>query len=396
MKEIQRIAASERVGEALTAFEEGIAEAIDLAIAVQQIPSPTFFEVERAKFVQNCFTELGIADVYRDEMNNVFARRPGVAKASPVIISAHSDTVFPANTDLSVRFENGRKKKGRIFAPGLADNALGVAGLVLLARTLDRFELRTQSDIWLVANVGEEGLGNLQGMRTVVEKFPEARAYLVVEGGSFGHVFHEAIAVRRFRLEVRTPGGHSWGDFGSPSAVHVLGDLISKISNLPVPPEPKTTYNFGVVEGGTSVNSIAATATGLLDIRSVDPGELDSVVAAVQELVVEAASQSDVEIDLTQIGDRPAGQLPRDAEPVVWAADALRQVGWKNVIFMGGSTDANIPLSMGLPAVCIGLAKSGNTHRLDEYLDPTHLPKGLGQLLLLALAAAGFETDSRR
>jgi tripeptide aminopeptidase len=389
---IKQLVADSRVSTALTALQEHVAGTVDLAVEIQQIPAPTFAEAERAVFVQARFEALGLHDVSRDELDNVYGRFPGQNpdQNRPVIVSAHTDTVFPANTDLTLR------RDGRLlYGPGIGDNSLGVAGLLTLAQTLTRFDLQSQADIWLVANVGEEGLGDLRGMKAVCERFGVEARYLVVEGGLFGQISHQAIGVRRFRIEVKTEGGHSWGSFGKPSAIHQLGHLIAAIDRLAVPAEPKTTFNVGVIEGGRSINTIASAASMLLDLRSEAPDALARLVERVLALVegqraVANNGRSPVTIDMEQIGNRPAGQISRQAPLVGWAEAALRQVGWDKPLFITSSTDANVPLSLGAEAVCIGLTESGNAHRLDEYMDPTWLPQGLSQLLLVVLAAAGL------
>lgn len=393
MNRPEEIARHPQVQAALAAFQEQVDQAVARAIAVQQIPSPTFAEAARADFVQTQFVALGLQDVHQDELGNVYGRYPRrqVRQTNPpVIISAHMDTVFAADTDLTIR------RDGRfIYGPGLGDNATGVAGLLLLAEALQAHDLQPPADIWFVANVGEEGLGNLCGMRAVVERFGRHARYIVVEGGLYGQISHQAIGVRRFRIEVIAPGGHSWGSFGVPSAIHRLGRLIAAIDGLSVPQQPKTTYNVGVIQGGTSINTIAQSAHLLLDLRSEEPGSLADLEARVAHLVAQAnesggGQANAVTTTMTLIGDRPAGQISRQTPLVAWAEAALHVTGCRPVTYMSGSTDANIPLSQGFTAVCIGLTKSGNAHRLDEYIDPTFLPQGLSQLLLLALAAADF------
>jgi acetylornithine deacetylase/succinyl-diaminopimelate desuccinylase-like protein len=396
MNVVSRIAGNEQVQQAVRAFDDRVAGAVELAVTIQQIPAPTFHEGKRADFVQARFFDLGLADVEQDDIHNVYGRLPGRdAGRLPVIISAHSDTVFAEDTDLTIHRANGPAagnghRSALISGPGLADNSMGVAGLLVLAETMQRFNLQPVADIWFVCNVGEEGLGDLKGMRSVVSRFGRTAAYIIVEGGSYGHIFHAAVGVRRFRVTVKTAGGHSWGNFGSPNAIHALGRFIAAIDNLVVPEKPKTTYNIGVIEGGTTVNSIASEASLLLDLRSAGPAELAQLVDEVQKLTADLNRLPGVSVEITQIGSRPAGELSPDTPLVLWATDALRQVGCDQLSLLAGSTDANIPISQGFPAVCIGLAKAGNTHRLDEYLDPTHLSKGLGQLLLLSLAAADF------
>lgn len=394
MKRITKIANKKVVVDALELCRSRVGPALDLAIAVQQIPSPTFAEAERAAFVERKFRELSLVDVSQDAMHNVFARLPGRSSNGPVVLSAHSDTVFAHDTDLTVRYENGQKSATTLISgPGLADNALGVAGLLTTAGLLIDAKLSPDKDIWFVANVCEEGLGDLRGMRSVVERFGNTASYIVIEGGSFGHIFHEAIGVRRFRLIVKTPGGHSWGDFGNPSAIHLLSQIIAAIGRLRLPEHPKTTINVGVVEGGTTINSIAAQASCLIDMRSMNSEMLQRLVASVEQIAGQYTKASDVSVSMIQIGNRPAGVLSKETPLVAGAADALRHVGCREIHFMAGSTDANIPISMGIPSVCVGLANSGNTHRVDEFLDPARLPEGLSQLLLLTLAAAGLEGD---
>jgi acetylornithine deacetylase/succinyl-diaminopimelate desuccinylase-like protein len=297
------------------------------------------------------------------------------------------------DTDLVVTFKGPEEETSRVFGPGIADNSLGVAGLVTLAKTLNAFDLKTESEIWLVANVCEEGLGDLRGMRAVVEKFGPDAVYIVVEGGSFGLVFHEAIGVNRFLIEVKTQGGHSWGDFGKPNAIHILSQLVADISNIDVPRVPKTSFNVGVIEGGTTINAIASEASCQLDLRSAEKDILSELTNTVRSLVGQVNAQDTVNAVMTQIGRRPSGRLSRDSAVVSLAAQALEYVGCSSVDYIAGSTDASVPIGLGIPSVCIGLAKSGNTHRLDEFIDITHLSRGLSQLLLLTLATAGFSRE---
>lgn len=391
MNLVANIAQRPQIQTVLQALEQDVPAILELAIAIQQIPAPTFAELKRAAFVETYLRGLGLADVHQDELHNVFARYPGSARAGTVVLSAHLDTVFPEDTDLSIQRRNGQEL---IYGPGLADNAVGVAGLLALGRILTRFDLRLPADLWFVANVAEEGLGDLRGMKATVDRFGSQSTYIIIEGGCYGHVFHQAIAVRRYRITATAGGGHSWGDFGSPSAIHALGHIIAAIDEIEVPSEPKTSYNVGTISGGTSINTIAASATLELDLRSMRVETLTWLVDQVRRIVNRANRKTGIHVTMDQIGDRPAGQLRQDLSLVSWAAEALRVVGCQEVIFQAGSTDANIPISRGLPAVCIGLANSGNTHRLDEFLDPTNLPAGLKQLLLLTLAAAGYEAGS--
>lgn len=388
MNHIEQIALEPCVQSAMTQFRTRQVENINLIQAIQQIPAPTFAEADRAAFVENQMLALGLQDVRQDDLHNVYGRFPGQHRRTPLIITAHLDTVFPLETDLRIR-ENGRLLSG----PGIGDNSTGVAGLLLLAKSLIENQIKLTNDVWLVANVCEEGLGDLRGIRAVVEAFGQSAKYVIVEGGLFGQISHQAIGVRRFRLEVSGPGGHSWGSFGAASAIHVLGHLISAIDKLPVPASPRTTYNVGIIEGGTSINTIAQSAALQLDLRSEDPSALQHLVDSVTDIVHQTNQlrrDEGIHVTMTAIGSRPPGQISRHTALVKTAVDALHYVGSQGITFMMGSTDANVPLSKGFTAVVLGLTESGNAHRLDEFIDPTRLPDGLSQLLLVTLATAGF------
>jgi acetylornithine deacetylase/succinyl-diaminopimelate desuccinylase-like protein len=354
-------------------------------IAVQQVPAPTFDEGERSALVEKRFRALGLVDVQIDELGNVYGRRRGHPGGGAVMVSAHTDTVFPRETDLSIHYEGDR-----IYGPGIGDNSTGVAGLLHLAHTLQHFNIRHRDDIWFVANVCEEGLGDLRGMRAAVEHLRSQLSHVIVlEGCDFGTIHHQAIAVRRYRVVVRGSGGHSWGNFGVTSAIHVLVQLAARLTEISVPASPRTSYNIGVIEGGTSINTIAEQASLLLDMRSTELAALTQLVARVDAVIAAfSASQRDVQIFVEQVGARPAGAIAREHVLVQAATSAYQAVG-ANITYQQSSTDANIPLSMGIPAVCVGLTDGGNAHRSDEFLVPAHLGRGMQALLLLTLAAAG-------
>ncbi|MEF3273669.1 MAG: M20/M25/M40 family metallo-hydrolase [Chloroflexus sp.] len=360
-----------------------------MAIEIQQVPAPTFAERPRSILVSQRMQALGLRKVEIDELGNVYGYRPGQYERPALLVSAHLDTVFPAETDLSIRYEGER-----VYGPGIGDNSAGVAGLLRLAEVYQRFDLPAAGDIWFVANVGEEGLGDLRGMRAVVERLrPRLGAVVVIEGCDFGSLHHQAIGVQRFRIEAIGPGGHSWGNFGTPSAIHVLVRLAARLTELNVPLSPRTTFNIGTINGGTSVNTIAQHASMLLDLRSVSSAALTDLVNDVYRLVEETASeQPEVRLQLSKVGDRPSGAIPRE-HPLVQAAVAAYQMVGAHISFQQSSTDANIPLSLGIPAVCVGLTDGGNAHRTDEYILPTNLSRGMQALLLLTLAASSLESS---
>ena len=351
-----------------------IERVLEMAVAVQQIPAPTFSETRRAAFVRQAFEAEGLEDVAVDTAGNVYARLKSEGSQAPLVISAHLDTVFPAETDLSIR-----REEERICAPGIGDNSLGVAGLFGLLWAIRQERANLQRDIWLVANVGEEGLGDLCGMRAVVDRFgSQAAAYLILEGMALGQVYHRGLGVKRYRIGIETQGGHSWVDFGRPSAVHELGKLISRLARIVLPENPRTTLNVGVIGGGTTVNTIAAQAYLELDLRSEVVGALAELDAQVQALV-KSAERPGVRVVGTVIGERPVGEIAEDHPLVRHAVECLEAHGVAARLSIG-STDANIPLSRGLPAISIGLTNGGGAHTAAEFIQTQPLAQGLGQL----------------
>lgn len=381
--DIQRWRDHPAVRQALAALTD-YRPVLETAIAVQQVPAPTFDEAARGELVRQRMIELGLADVDRDSLGNIYGRRPGRSGRPALLVAAHLDTVFPRETELTIR-----RAGDRVYGPGLGDNSTGVAGLLHLAQAFQRFDLPNQGDVWFVANVGEEGLGDLRGIRAAVDRLrDQIGAVIALEGCDFGTLHHQAIGVRRYKIEVTAPGGHSWGNFGTPSAIHVLARLAARISELEVPRSPRTTFNIGVISGGTSVNTIAQQASMLLDMRSVSAGALADLVAQVDRLIRAAAGEhGGVQVRAQVVGDRPSGTIPRDHALVQAAVAAYQSVG-ASVSYQQSSTDANIPLSQGIPAVCVGLTDGGNAHRSDEFIIPANLGRGMQALLLLALAAS--------
>mgnify|MGYP001044056265 CR=1 FL=1 len=368
------------MSEVLSGIENQV---LALAGNIQQIPAPTFAERERAAFVQRLMQVEGLLDVHQDETGNVYGRLAGRGESPPLIVSAHLDTVFPAGTDLTLK-----QGEGMLSGPGIGDNSLGVAGLFGLLWMLRQAGQPLRGDIWLVGNVGEEGLGDLCGMKAVVQRFEAAvSAYLVLEGMSLGQVYHRGLGVQRFRITVQAPGGHSWANYGRPSAIHRLARLITRLESLPVPAAPRSSLNVGVIAGGTSVNTIAAQAHLELDLRSEAVSALADLVAQVAQLVAESNQPEEgVTCRAEVIGLRPAGGMAADHPLVMLAMNCLREQGISPALRIG-STDANIPLSQGLPAVCVGLTTGSGAHTLRETIQTAPLGSGLGQLLALAQGA---------
>ncbi len=370
--------------QAIAALRADPQRLIDLCVEIQQIAAPTGDEYRRAAWVAERFAQLGLADVQVDDLPNVYGRIPGKQAGPALLVSAHTDTVFPHETDLTIRVDEAQQ---RIYGPGLGDNSAGVASLIILAESLCQLP-PPLVDIWLVANCGEEGLGDLRGMRAAVDRLqPQLGACIVIEGTGLKRVVHRALGSRRYRLRVLAPGGHSWSDFGAASAVHVLVQIANELAQLTVPISPRTTFNIGRINGGNSVNSIAQSAELELDLRSEEGGALQAIIEQVLTIVRrgELAWQGhNVQIQLETIGDRPSGEI-EEGHPLVQAA--YRSLAACGVTAHGklsiSSTDANVPLSRGIPAVCIGITEGGNAHRLEEWIEPALLPVGMQYLLQL-------------
>jgi len=370
-----------------------IQRVIDLAVEIQQIPAPTFHEQKRAEFVHGLFEKEGLEKISIDEMGNVYGLwrmgNGGGTDVKPLVVSAHLDTVFPLDMDLEVKREGDR-----VYGIGVGDNSMGVAALLGLIWMLREHQPSLggsggpAGDIWFVANVGEEGLGNLRGMKAVADRFgSDVRAYLVVEGLALGHIYHRAVGVRRYRIKAKTRGGHSWSDYGEPSAVLELSKLVVQFSTLKLPSHPRTTMNVGKIQGGTSINVIPSEASLELDLRSEGADELMELVAGVERLI-EAGSKPGVSMEADVIGERPAGEVSPDHPLVRLAEECLIEQGLEPRL-TSGSTDANIPLSRGYPALVLGVTKGGGAHTKDEYVEVPPVETGMEQLVRFVEKAWG-------
>ena len=350
----------------------------ETAIEIQQIPAPTFAEQARADDVRRRFERIGLADVAQDETGNVYGCRRGQGTGAGIVLAAHLDTVFPIETDLTVR------RDGNVLhGPGIGDNSLGVAGLLHIATIFEAADVANQADIWYVADVCEEGLGDLRGMRAALDKFENnIGAVIAIEGAGFGRIYHRAIGVTRLRVEARAPGGHSWADYGAPSAIHLLVEIAAALAHLPMPLTSRATLNIGVIQGGTTVNAIAESAHFLLDLRSEQQSTLETLLESVKEAIGMVPCPEGAAVSITTVGKRESGSIPLTAPLAQAAAAALAAVG-VDVVWGSGSTDANVPLARGIPAICVGLAHGGNAHRLDEHLDITDLRRGMEALVRL-------------
>ena len=356
-------------------MNELIKRVIDLAVDIQQIPAPTFEEAKRAEFISAKFLSENLTDVSVDGSGNVFGRLRAKGRRKPLIVSAHLDTVFPRETNL-----DGRRVGGKVYGPGIGDNSVGVAALLGLNWMLREQNIRASGDIWFVANVCEEGLGDLRGMKAVVDRFgANVQAYLVLEGLALGHIYHRAVGVKRYRVTVRTSGGHSWSDYGKPSAVHELSKLVVQLAALDLPGQPRTTLNVGKISGGTSVNVIAPEAMLDLDLRSEGPESLADLVSAAETLI-HNANKPNISVEAEVIGERSPGEISAKHPLVTLAKDCLIEQGL-DAGLISGSTDANVPLSRGYPAIVLGVTTGGGAHTTQEYINTEPVEKGVDQLV---------------
>jgi tripeptide aminopeptidase len=400
-QEIARLSASAELRSAFAWLRAQEAQFAHWQLDLARIPSPPFGEAARATWVANKFRELGLDDVHNDDVGNVFGIHPGFGR-NYVALSAHMDTVFPAGTPLNVR-----QQGNRLFGPGVSDNGAGLTAMLAIATLLRSVRIRHALPFLFIANVGEEGEGDLRGMRHIFSapRWKDSIAYnLVLDGAGSDTIVAEALGSRRFEVIVRGPGGHSWSDFGAPNPILVLARAIQAFAQTPVPSSPKTTFNIGVIRGGTSVNSIPESASMRVDLRSTSMAEMERLESALRLALEDAvadeskaiegraASQrraSGVSCEIVVIGNRPAGELDPNARilQVIRAVDA--HLGNASQV-QRASTDANIPLSLGREAIAIGGGGTGGgAHTLQEWFDCSGRELGLKRILLTLLALAG-------
>lgn len=336
------------------------------------IPAPTFAEEERAHYVMKRLQGLKSVQTVRDATGNVVCRIDGGETGRALALVAHLDTVFAQDTPLVPQHS-----AERLSLAGVGDNGVAVAGLLALARAMSDTGWRPPSTLYLVFTVAEESLGNLAGMRAFMEEHgPELRAVIALEGNFLGRVCRTAVGSRRWRITYRGAGGHSWEDFGKASAVHSLAAAVAALSRIRVPAEPRTTFNVGRFQGGSGVNVIAQEASLLLDLRSVSEAALASLEARAHKLFEREACRSGLQVAFEQLGSRPAGSLPAEHPLVGACREPLERRGIA-VDEGPASTDANLPLALGIPAVTIGLTSGGGAHTSEEWIDLPPLETGL-------------------
>src|SRR6266852_2846475 len=400
-QEIANLCSSPEIRSAFTWLRAQEPQFAQWQLELARIAAPPFGESARGAWLADKFCELGLESVHTDEVGNVFGTHAGYGHGH-VTLSAHLDTVFPAGTPLNIR-----QQGSRLYGPGVSDNGAGVSAILAIAAVLQALGLRHALPLLFIANVGEEGEGDLRGMRHIFSspRWKDSITYnLVLDGAGSDTVVAEALGSRRFEVIVRGPGGHSWSDFGAPNPILVLARAIQTFAQTPVPASPKTTFNIGVIRGGTSVNSIPESASMRVDLRSTSRAEMERVEVAMRVALDDAVEQesktpetravsqrrtSGVSSEIVVIGNRPAGELIPNARilQVIRAVDAhLANVAQ----VQRASTDANIPLSLGREAIAIGGGGTGGgAHTLQEWFDCSGRELGLKRILLTLIALAG-------
>lgn len=395
----ESILAHPRFRQAMAALRADHDRFVEQIVTLTEIPAPPFMEEKRAEAYEAMFKALGLAEVQRDGIGNVTGLRRGRGNGAIVVAAAHLDTVFPAGTDVKVR-RDGTK----LFAPGVGDDTRGLAALLAFARALDAAGIETEQDILFVGDVGEEGKGDLRGVRYLfTENVYRERiaAFFTFDGIETPDLVTAAVGSYRYRITFRGPGGHSLAAHGTVNPAYALGSLLVGMSRIEVPHDPRSSYCASVFGGGTSVNAIPEEVWVEVDLRSESAEVLDRVDGEVQALVRQAVeaenrrgstASGSITVEVKRIGNRPAGCTAHTAPIVEASVAAIRAFGFEPV-FSASSTDANIPMSVGVPAVKFSHGGAGGrAHSLDEWIDvePELSLRGLNAGLLALVATAGF------
>jgi len=390
---IRELSTLPQIAEALRYFETNAAAITEEQIRICSIPATPFAEHERAEYLAERFRQLGLRDVEIDDEGNCLGLLNGSSPAPLIVVSGHLDTVFAKGTDFTVRRDGNR-----LLAPGIADDGCGLVALIAIVQAMRAAQIAIEGSILFVGTVGEEGEGNLRGVRHLLTRGPwssrKIDAFLSFDGPGLDRITNAALGSRRYRIEFNGSGGHSWGDFGLPNPVHALGRAISRLASYPVPKDPRTTFNVGSIEGGTSINAIPSRAAMEVDLRSSADTELRRLDAFFRRSMKEAAEEENatrrlgdppltLKVDL--IGERPSGETPADSPLVKLAIEATRLLGVEPRLDQS-STDSNLPISLGIPAITLGAGgTSGFSHTLAEWYDPRDRDKGLKRGLFVIL-----------
>lgn len=385
---------SEAIKKGLAFIEQDHDQTVQEQIAITEIPAPPFKEGDRAVDFKNRLEKLQLQHVQMDAEGNVFGIRPGTGRGPKIMVSAHLDTVFPEGTDTIVREEGGI-----LHAPGIGDDTRGLAELLAVARAMNHCGIANSGDIIFCGTVGEEGAGDLRGVKAFFREHQDIDAFVSLDGAGEGHIIYKATGSFRYTVTYNGPGGHSFSDFGTPSATHALGRAIAAIADLESKAEPKTTFSVGEITGGTSVNAIAQTASMTVDLRSNENKELEKLDAQFLDIVKRAARDENARwgddrltVDIHRFGNRAPASQTADAPIVQIAAAAVAAIGKVPQLGEPSSTDANFPMSLGIPSITIGLGgKFGGAHTLEEWHDPKDGHIAIQKSFLTILGMAGVE-----
>lgn len=395
-KSVAQLLSSATVARAFRFFETNSEQITAEHIRICSIPASPFGERERAEYLCEKFSELGLTEVEIDEEGNSLGLIKGSSLKPLMVVSAHLDTVFSSDTDFTVV-----QREQRLLAPGIADDGCGLAALIALAQVIQVEQIGTEGSILFVGTVGEEGEGNLRGVRHLLTRgrwASKVDAFLSFDGPGVDRITNRALGSRRYRVELVGPGGHSWGDFGLPNPVHALGRAVSRLAAYPAPREPRTTFNVGRIEGGTSINSIPRKAAMEVDLRSASEAELRRLDAFFRRAMRDAldeenskrrAGDPELKLSVDLMGERPTGETPVDSPLVEIAIEATKALGFEPRLDQA-STDSNLPISLKIPAITLGAGgTSGFSHTLDEWYDPRNRDLGLKRGLLVVLGIVG-------
>ncbi len=396
-----QFADNSEVRSALAWFARNLAWINEQQSRLTEIPAPPFQEAQRAVAVKLLLASSGL-EVQIDKTGNVIGELRGTNEKEMVVLSAHLDTVFPPSTEIKVRHD-----RDRLLAPGISDNGTGLAALIAIARACQESHIKPRRTILFVADVGEEGEGNLRGMRALIEAYkPKLKAVIVLDGSGTDHVTTKALASRRLEATINGPGGHSWSDFGMPNPINALVRASVRFINTKVPAAPRTTFNIGQIEGGTSINSIPYEAKLKVDIRSESEDELTKLESALRECIAAGVrdemessrerSKGKLEWKVELLGSRPGGELPVNSPLLAALRSADEFVGNQSRVERS-STDANVPLAHGIDAISIGAGGTGGgAHSLQEWYEPAGREMGLKRALLVLLGVSGLAEGKAR
>lgn len=395
--EVEELAEKASIREAMEFIRNMDEETVQNQIAITEIPAPPFQEQVRAERYAEMMQEYGLDQVKMDQEGNVIGKRPGTEGEQTIVISAHLDTVFPEGTDVKVEVRNDT-----LFAPGITDDTRGLSVLLTLIHTLETLDIQTTDDIWFVGTVGEEGIGDLKGVKHLFEtEGDNIDAFISIDGSDDSRIVNKALGSHRYRVTFEGPGGHSWGAFGTGNPAHAMGRAITYFEDNAsqfVKTGPRTSYNVGRIGGGTSVNSIPFANWMEIDMRSESPDALQQIDGIMQDAIQKALIEAndiktegpDLTVNIDMIGNRPSGEISADV-PFIQRALAVSEHFGHEPSLTRSSTDANVSISMGIPSMTLGGGgSSGGSHSLDEWWFNDEGYKGVQRAFMILMAEAGL------